>query len=161
MLQLGSHKGLSPAMVPLSRGFCSLHAYNIAVLLPRSCVATVTVWALPSSLATTKGIIIYFLFLQVLRCFSSLGQPLRFNVSVCSSNKQVVPFGNLRIKGYLHLPEAYRSLSRPSSPLSAQASTIRPYLLSSIRAISLLKKEMTRSYFQLLSEISFLMAIKP
>ena len=28
----------------------------------------------------------------------------------------VAPFGNLRIKGYLHLPEAYRSLSRPSSP---------------------------------------------
>ena len=29
----------------------------------------------------------------------------------------VVPFGNLRIKGHLHLPGAYRSLSRPSSPL--------------------------------------------
>ena len=30
------------------------------------------VWALPRSLATTGGIIIYFLFLEVLRCFSSL-----------------------------------------------------------------------------------------
>ena len=30
------------------------------------------VWALPCSLATTWGIISYFLFLQVLRCFSSL-----------------------------------------------------------------------------------------
>ena len=29
----------------------------------------------------------------------------------------VVPFGNLRINGHLHLPGAYRSLSRPSSPL--------------------------------------------
>ena len=29
------------------------------------------VWATPSSLATTWGIIIYFLFLRVLRCFSS------------------------------------------------------------------------------------------
>ena len=28
----------------------------------------------------------------------------------------VVPFGNLRVKGYLHLTGAYRSLSRPSSP---------------------------------------------
>ena len=37
----------------------------------------------------------------------------------------VVPFGNLRIKGYLHLPEAYRSLSRPSSPLRAKASPVR------------------------------------
>ena len=29
---------------------------------------------------------------------------------------RVVPFGNPWIKGYLHLPKAYRSLSRPSSP---------------------------------------------
>ena len=28
----------------------------------------------------------------------------------------VVPFGNLRVKGHLHLTAAYRSLSRPSSP---------------------------------------------
>ena len=41
----------------------------------------------------------------------------------------VVPFGNLRIISYLHLPVAYRSLSRPSSPLGAKASTVRPYLL--------------------------------
>ncbi len=33
---------------------------------------TWVVWANPRSLATTRGIIIYFLFLQVLRCFSSL-----------------------------------------------------------------------------------------
>ena len=33
---------------------------------------TRTVWATPRSLATTGGIIVYFLFLQVLRCFSSL-----------------------------------------------------------------------------------------
>ncbi len=32
---------------------------------------TWVVWALPCSLATTGGIIVYFLFLQVLRCFSS------------------------------------------------------------------------------------------
>ena len=42
----------------------------------------------------------------------------------------VAPFGNLWIKGYLHLPEVYRSLSRPSSPLRAKAFTMRPYLLS-------------------------------
>ena len=28
----------------------------------------------------------------------------------------VVPFGNRGIRGHLHLPRAYRSLSRPSSP---------------------------------------------
>ena len=31
--------------------------------------------------------------------------------------RRVVPFGNLRVNGYLRLTEAYRSLSRPSSPL--------------------------------------------
>ena len=36
----------------------------------------------------------------------------------------VFPFGNLRIKNCLHLPEAYRSLPRPSSTLHAKASTI-------------------------------------
>ena len=42
---------------------------------------------------------------------------------------RVSPFGNLRITGYLHLPAAYRSLSRPSSALSAKASTLRSLLL--------------------------------
>jgi hypothetical protein len=39
----------------------------------------------------------------------------------------VSPFGNLRIKVCWQLPEAYRSLPRPSSPLSAKASAKRPY----------------------------------
>ena len=38
----------------------------------------------------------------------------------------VAPFGNPRIKACLPLPEAYRSLLRPSSPLSAKASTVNP-----------------------------------
>ena len=44
----------------------------------------------------------------------------------CSSYSRVSPFRNLRIKGYLLLPEAYRSLSRLSSALSAKASALRP-----------------------------------
>ena len=39
---------------------------------------------------------------------------------------QVTPFGDLRVPGCLHLPEAYRSLPRPSSPSRAKASTICP-----------------------------------
>ena len=46
-----------------------------------------------------------------------------------SSTCRVVPFGNLWITGYLLLPIAYRSLSRPSSPARAKASTVRPFLL--------------------------------
>ena len=38
----------------------------------------------------------------------------------------VAPFGNPRIKACLPLPEAYRSLLRPSSPLCAKASTVNP-----------------------------------
>jgi hypothetical protein len=38
----------------------------------------------------------------------------------------VVPFGNLRVKAYLQLTGAYRSLSRPSSPESAKLSIINP-----------------------------------
>jgi hypothetical protein len=40
----------------------------------------------------------------------------------------VSPFGHLRFKGYLLLPAAFRSLSRPSSALSAKASTLRSFL---------------------------------
>ena len=40
---------------------------------------------------------------------------------------RVPTFGDLRIDGYLLLPAAFRSLSRPSSALSAQASTLRSF----------------------------------
>ena len=45
-------------------------------------------------------------------------------------SRQVSPFRNLRIDGYVLLPAAYRSLSRLSSALSAKASTLRPYQLN-------------------------------
>ena len=71
---------------------------------------------------------IYFLLLWVLRCFSSpRSPPLRDDrPSTC----RVAPFGYPGIKGYLLLPRAYRSLSRPSSPPRAKASTVCPCLLS-------------------------------
>ena len=42
----------------------------------------------------------------------------------------VSPFRYLRIKAYLQLPVAFRSLSRLSSALSAKASTLRSYSLN-------------------------------
>ena len=42
---------------------------------------------------------------------------------------RVAPFGDPRISGYLLLPAAYRSLSRPSSAPSAKASALCPSLL--------------------------------
>ena len=43
---------------------------------------------------------------------------------------RVSPFRDLRIDGYLLLPEAFRSLSRLSSALSAKASALRPFCLT-------------------------------
>ena len=70
-----SRRGLSPAAAELSRTSRSSYAYDIAVLQPHRRIATPMVWALPRSLATTGGIISYFLFLRVLRCFSSPRSP--------------------------------------------------------------------------------------
>ena len=52
--------GLSPSMTELSRTFFSHFEYHGVVLLPRMCIATHAVWALPRSLATTGGIISLF-----------------------------------------------------------------------------------------------------
>ena len=74
----------------------------------------------------------FFLFLRLLRCFSSPGSLCIAMYSLYSDwglLSQVSPFGNLRVDGYLLLTAAYRSLSRPSSALSAKASSLRPYQL--------------------------------
>ena len=98
--------------LPLTILLATLQSYN-----PND-AGTSVVWALPRSLATTWGIIFYFLFLRVLRCFSS-PRSLTTLWCDCPSDSQVVPFGNSRIKGYLPLLVTYRSLSRPSSPARA------------------------------------------
>ena len=75
----------------------------------------------------------FFLFLRVLRCFSSPGSPpyvMDWRMDDTSSSYRVSPFRHLRIKDYLHLPAAFRSLSRLSSALSAKASTLRSFLLN-------------------------------
>ena len=93
-----------------------------AVRTPK--VLLLSVWPLPRSLATTCGISVDFFsspYLDVsvqavphVRLFHSTHAD---RVLLC----RVSPFGNLRIDGYLHLPEAYRSLSRPSSAPDAKA----------------------------------------
>jgi hypothetical protein len=49
----------------------------------------------------------------------------------------VSPFGYPRIKGCSHLPTAFRSVPRPSSPLNAKASSECPFALD---FLSLLRK---------------------
>ncbi len=48
-----------------------------------------------------------------------------FSIQFIVLTMRVAPFGNLWITGYLRLPKAYRSLSRPSSAPSAKAFTMR------------------------------------
>ena len=58
-----------------------------------------------------------FLFLRVLRCFSSPG--LILLRGDMSSTCRVAPFGHLGINSCVPIPRAFRSLPRPSSPLKA------------------------------------------
>ena len=78
---------------------------------------------------------VFFLLLRLLRCFSSPGS-LCNTMDSCYSTwgflMWVSPFRYLRIFGYLLLPEAFRSLSRLSSALSAKASTMRSSLLDHV-----------------------------
>ena len=84
---------------------------------------TISVWAISISLAATPEITIVFSSYAYLDVSVQRICPLSGNTS---SMYWVPPFGNQRITNYLHLPVAYRSLSRPSSPLRAQAFPIRP-----------------------------------
>ena len=89
-----------------------------------------TVWALPRSLATTGGITFCFLFLWVLRCFSSPGSP---PPSGRMAVRQTAGLPHSGIRGSTvactspRLFAACRALHRLPEP---QASAVRPFLLS-------------------------------
>ena len=98
-----------------------------------------SVWPPPVSLATTPGISVDvssspYLDVSV--------QAVPFLRLFCSTQddgvlrRRVSPFGNPRIDGYLLLPVAYRSLSRPSSAPSAKAFPLRSFLLDLVGAKS-------------------------
>ena len=81
---------------------------------------------------------IFFLFLRLLRCFSSAGSLHIPMYSVYDDRGllcRVSPFRNQRVIGYLLLTVAYRSLSRLSSALSAKASTLCSFLLNLIDSV--------------------------
>ena len=74
-----------------------------------------------------------FLFLRLLRCFSSPGSPpypMDSGMDTWSLSMWVSPFRYPRLSGYLLLPAAFRSLSRLSSALSARASPLCSSLLN-------------------------------
>ena len=82
------------------------------------------VWPLPLSLATTRGISVDFSSSPYLDVSVQAVPSVRLWIYLTVSGldpAEVSPFGYPRIKDYLHLPVAFRSLSRPSSAPSAKA----------------------------------------
>ena len=97
-----SRTGLSPSVAGLSRPFQYRIQYHLQ--------------ALPISLAA--------LFLQLLRCFSSLRSPLEAMYSLQDTLAGEFPHSDIRGSVLAcQLPTAFRRLRRPSSPVIAKAST--------------------------------------
>ena len=89
-----------------------------------------SVWPPPLSLATTRGISVDVFsspYLDV--SVQAVPYVLLFDLQHVDTvlPYRVSPFGYLRINAYLQLPEAFRSLSRPSSAPDAKAFPLRSY----------------------------------
>ena len=88
------------------------------------------VWPLPRSLATTSGISVDVSSSSYLDVSVQTVPHVHLFDSMHVTEvllQWVSPFGNPRIDGYLLLPEAYRSLSRPSSAPDAKAFPLRSF----------------------------------
>ena len=89
-----------------------------------------SVWPPPRSLATTCGISVDVSSSPYLDVSVQAVPRVRLFDSTHAAGvllQRVSPFGNPRIDGYLLLPEAYRSLSRPSSAPDAKAFPLRSF----------------------------------
>ena len=108
-------KGLSPSMAELSSPFQFI-AHRMSRSYNPGTALTAPVWANPRSLATTCGITFVFFSSGYLDVSVPRVRLLSDNMpSAC----WVAPFGHPRITSYVPIPAAFRSLSRPSSPLRA------------------------------------------
>ena len=85
------------------------------------------VWPPPRSLATTSGISVDVFSSPYLDVSVQAVPLIQLFDSLYDTLRWVSPFGNLRIVAYLQLPEAYRSLSRPSSAPDAKAFPLRSF----------------------------------
>ena len=122
--QLHCHTRLSLSMAGFPKTILTTHSLRYAVHTP-----TCTHVGLGSFHFARRyfGNRFFFLFLRVLRCFSSPGSPRIPMNSIYAPwlfTMGVPPFGHPRINAYLRLPAAFRSLSRPSSAPNAKAFSI-------------------------------------
>ena len=114
-----SPTGLSPSAARLSSRSGSRLVYNVAVLQPRGRVATLPVWAVPFSLATTGGIIRLFSLPAGTKMFQFPALAPRFCVV---AGLQPVGLSHSEIRAsrvictYTRLFAAYHVLPRLSEP---------------------------------------------
>ena len=117
------------AYVSLTLSGWPSHTIRLTVAVLKA-VRTPGVWPLPRSLATTYGISVDVSSSPYLDVSVQAVPSIHLFDSVYGTGvllRWVSPFRNLRIKDYLHLPAAYRSLSRLSSAPSAKAFALRPF----------------------------------
>ena len=94
------------------------------------------VWPPPRSLATTSGISVDVFSSPYLDVSVQAVPHMQLFDSLHVALRRVSPFGNLRIEAHLQLPEAYRSLSRPSSAPDAKAFPLRSFMLDLLSPVS-------------------------
>ena len=110
------------------------HPVRLHLLLPSSVltlkILLLLVWPLSLSLATTREISVDFFSSAYLDVSVRQGPHVYLLIQYTFSElylRGVAPFGYLRIKAYLQLPVAFRSLSRPSSAPGAKAFSLRSF----------------------------------
>ena len=125
---------LTFAYMTLTFSGMSSHTFRLAIII-------LTVVQNPKSIATLglassafarhySQNLGWFLFLALLRCFSSGGSPhipILFSIWWQSFLCRIAPFGYPRIISCLLIPVAFRSLPRPSSAPDAKAFSLRSY----------------------------------
>lgn len=94
---------------PIPRCFTNEYFLN-GLLQPRP----KSVWALPFSLVAYSGNLLRFLFLRLLRYFSSAAYRIHLK-SEDHHKGEVSPFGHKRITASSQLPVHFRGVARPSS----------------------------------------------
>ena len=125
-----SFTGLSPSLVRLSSRFNYITIFLLSYRSPTTPIPKNWFGLFPlRSPLLRESIFLSFPPVTKMFQFARL-----LSLSLCIHDRITVhyycwvpPFGNLRIKAYLQLPEAYRCSSRPSSASSAKASAMRSY----------------------------------
>ena len=125
-----SPTGLSPSSVGFPTPFEYILLIDFAVRTPS--VLLLSVWPLPLSLATTRGISVDFFSSPYLDVSVREVPHAHLCIQCTLRDSSSRGFPHSEIHGYiayLQLPVAYRSLSRPSSAPDAKAFTLRSFSL--------------------------------